>query len=179
MRVCVDVAFALTGWLLGGVLGAGTIVCAFLVGPTAQLCFPLSRRLCARGLKFVKNSGRGIIRASPKTSLEVKALKIESVFDSAFAPYGKVLPGYDTAELLAALEKYTPLPEATDYVPSQPELEALPIAAQLAANAYGGDAHTARLVQRPQHQAQLSRIPPRQRDKLRHRGLHPPRRREL
>ena len=68
----------------------------------------------------------------------MKALKIESVFDSAFAPYGKVLPGYDTAELLAALEKYTPLPEATDYVPSQPELEALPIAAQLAANAYGG-----------------------------------------
>ena len=65
-------------------------------------------------------------------------MKIESVFDSAFAPYGKVLPGYDTAELLAALEKYTPLPEATDYVPSQPELEALPIAAQLAANAYGG-----------------------------------------
>ena len=56
VRVCVDVAFALTGWLLGGVLGAGTIVCAFLVGPTAQLCFPLSRRLCARGLKLVKSA---------------------------------------------------------------------------------------------------------------------------
>lgn len=65
-------------------------------------------------------------------------MKIESVFDAAFAPYGKVLPGYDTSELLAALEKYTPLPEATDYVASQPELEALPIAAQLASNAYGG-----------------------------------------
>ena len=25
-------------------------------------------------------------------------MKIESVFDSAFAPYGKVLPGYDTSE---------------------------------------------------------------------------------
>ena len=62
-------------------------------------------------------------------------MKIESVFDAAFAPYGKVLPGYDTSELLAALEKYTPLPEATDYVASQPELEALPIAAQLASNA--------------------------------------------
>ena len=59
-------------------------------------------------------------------------MKIESVFDSAFAPYGKVLPGYDTSGLLEALEKYTPLPEATDYVASQPELEALPIAAQLA-----------------------------------------------
>ena len=65
-------------------------------------------------------------------------MKTESVFDAAFAPYGKVLPGYDTSELLAALEKYTPLPEATDYVASQPELEALPIAAQLASNAYGG-----------------------------------------
>lgn len=65
-------------------------------------------------------------------------MKIESVFDAAFAPYGKVLPGYDTSELLSALEKYTPLPEATDYVASQPELEALPIAAQLASNAYGG-----------------------------------------
>ena len=65
-------------------------------------------------------------------------MKIESVFDSAFAPYGKVLPGYDTSELLAALEKYTPLPDATDYVASQPELEALPIAERLRVNAYGG-----------------------------------------
>ena len=31
-------------------------------------------------------------------------MKIESVFDAAFAAYGKVLPGYDTSELLAALE---------------------------------------------------------------------------
>lgn len=65
-------------------------------------------------------------------------MKIESVFDRAFAPYGKVLPGYDTSELLEALEKYTPLPEATNYVASQPELEALPIAEKLAVNAYGG-----------------------------------------
>ena len=79
-----------------------------------------------------------MIPETRKISPEVKALKIESVFDSAFAPYGKVLPGYDTAELVAALEKYTPLPEGTDYVASQPELEALPIAAQLSANAYGG-----------------------------------------
>ena len=65
-------------------------------------------------------------------------MKIESVFDRAFAPYGKVLPGYDTSELLEALEKYTPMPEATGYVASQPELEALPIAEKLAVNAYGG-----------------------------------------
>ena len=65
-------------------------------------------------------------------------MKIESVFDAAFAPYGQVLPGYDTAALVAAPEKYTPPPEGTASGASQPELEALPIAAQLAANAYGG-----------------------------------------
>ena len=65
-------------------------------------------------------------------------MKIESVFDPSFAPYGKVVPGYDTAELVATLEKETPLPEATGYVASMPALEALPIAAQLAANAFGG-----------------------------------------
>lgn len=65
-------------------------------------------------------------------------MKILSVTDPAFAAYGKVLDGYDTKELLRTLEAVTPLPEATDYVASQPELEALPIAGQLADNAYGG-----------------------------------------
>ena len=65
-------------------------------------------------------------------------MKIESVFDLSFAPYGKVIEGYDLAELLKTLDAVTPLPEGTDYVASQPELEALPIAAQLSANAYGG-----------------------------------------
>ncbi|MBR0313245.1 MAG: DUF4867 family protein [Oscillospiraceae bacterium] len=65
-------------------------------------------------------------------------MKIESVYDAGFAPYGKVLTGYDTKELLETLERVTPLPEGTDYVASQSELEALPIAEQLSSNAYGG-----------------------------------------
>ena len=65
-------------------------------------------------------------------------MKIESVYDASFAAYGKVLAGYDAAELLRTLEAVTPLPEGTDYVASQPELEALPVAALLSANAYGG-----------------------------------------
>lgn len=65
-------------------------------------------------------------------------MKIYSIHDPEFAPYGKALEGYDTAPLLAALEKATPLPQEVEYVPSQPELEALPIARLLAANAYGG-----------------------------------------
>ena len=37
VRVAVDCAFAGIGLALGGVLGIGTVVCAFLVGPAAQL----------------------------------------------------------------------------------------------------------------------------------------------
>ena len=65
-------------------------------------------------------------------------MKIESVYDAGFARYGKVLTGYDTKELMKTLEEATPLPEGTDYVASQPELEKLPIAKHLADNAYGG-----------------------------------------
>lgn len=65
-------------------------------------------------------------------------MTIYSVFDPAFAPYGKVLTGYDTAPLVETLRRVTPLPEGVDYVPGQPELEALPIAGQLSVNAYGG-----------------------------------------
>ena len=65
-------------------------------------------------------------------------MTIQSVYDAAFAPYGKVLEGYDTAALLETLATVTPVPDGVDYVPSQPELEALPIAEQLASNAYGG-----------------------------------------
>ena len=55
-------------------------------------------------------------------------MMIYSVFDAAFAPYGKVLDGYDTAALTDTLKAVTPVPEGVDYVPSQPELEQLPIA---------------------------------------------------
>lgn len=46
VRVAVDILFALTGWLLGGVVGLGTIVCAVLVGPCAQVFLPVSGKLC-------------------------------------------------------------------------------------------------------------------------------------
>ena len=65
-------------------------------------------------------------------------MKIESVTSSAFVPYGKVLEGYDTTELLETLASSTPLPEGVEYVPSLPALEALPIAKQIEVNAYGG-----------------------------------------
>ena len=65
-------------------------------------------------------------------------MKIESVYDAGFAAYGKVLKGYDTAQLLETLEACTPLPDGVQYTASQEELTALPIAYQFAVNAYGG-----------------------------------------
>lgn len=35
IRIAVDIAFALTGVLLGGTVGLGTVICAFVVGPVA------------------------------------------------------------------------------------------------------------------------------------------------
>lgn len=65
-------------------------------------------------------------------------MKIHSVFDSAFKPYGKVLEGYDTAELLAAMNKIT-LPESgTSYAPSIAALERCAIFTALRDGAFGG-----------------------------------------
>lgn len=47
VRICVDVCFALAGFLLGGTVGLGTIICAFLVGPAAQIFMPVSEKICA------------------------------------------------------------------------------------------------------------------------------------
>lgn len=47
VRICVDVCFALAGFLLGGTVGLGTIICAFLVGPAAQVFMPVSEKICA------------------------------------------------------------------------------------------------------------------------------------
>ena len=50
-------------------------------------------------------------------------MKIYSVTDAAFRPYGKILEGYDTAPLCAAMRSI-PMPEqGTAYEPSIPVLE--------------------------------------------------------
>lgn len=46
VRIGVDLTFAMVGFALGGVVGVGTIICAFLVGPAAQLFFPVSEKIC-------------------------------------------------------------------------------------------------------------------------------------
>lgn len=65
-------------------------------------------------------------------------MKIESIDSPAFRPYGKVVGGYDFKEFLEILRQ-TPVPEgAVVYVPSDSELEGLPVAKELADRFYGG-----------------------------------------
>lgn len=65
-------------------------------------------------------------------------MKIYSVTDKEFAPYGRVVTGYDTAALAAALAA-TPLPEAgTAYVSRDESLHAAPGSEELAARLFGG-----------------------------------------
>jgi len=65
-------------------------------------------------------------------------MKILPVTDPSFKNYGQVLTGYDLKELLATLDRVTPCPAGVDYVPEQPELQALAIEKELRNNAYGG-----------------------------------------
>lgn len=67
-------------------------------------------------------------------------MHIYSVSDPEFAPYGRVVE-IDSAIVSAiceALAKKTPLPEATDYVASEPALEELPCANRLKLTLFGG-----------------------------------------
>lgn len=65
-------------------------------------------------------------------------MKIYSVYDAEFRPYGKVLEGYDTRELLEAVAKID-MPEAgVNYLPGIDSLEACSIIEELSDRAYGG-----------------------------------------
>ena len=50
-RIAVDALFALSGWLLGGTVGLGTLVCMFLVGPVAGFFLPINGRLVDRAVR--------------------------------------------------------------------------------------------------------------------------------
>lgn len=65
-------------------------------------------------------------------------MKIYSVTDPEFIPYGKVLEGYDTSSLVKALDDSTPLPDGCEYVMSEAALEYTDIFGALQNNAYGG-----------------------------------------
>lgn len=65
-------------------------------------------------------------------------MEILSIYDPAFKAYGKVLKGYDTTELFAAMEAI-PLPETgTMYAADRKSLENCAIFTELQNRAYGG-----------------------------------------
>lgn len=59
VRVGCDVFFAATGFLLGGVLGIGSLAAALLVGPVAQFFFPIMERLVRTTVSAVFGAKRG------------------------------------------------------------------------------------------------------------------------
>ena len=65
-------------------------------------------------------------------------MKLYSVYDEAFRNYGSVLEKYDTAPLLAAMEKFPLLVNATAYRPGIEQLEACEIFSELQTRAFGG-----------------------------------------
>ena len=64
-------------------------------------------------------------------------MQIYSVYDEAFKPYGRVVTGYDTDGILAALKK-TPVTDAVVYVPGDASVEAAPGAAAVMEGLFGG-----------------------------------------
>lgn len=66
-------------------------------------------------------------------------MKIHSVTDLEFKPYGRVVSGLEAAkqEILSVLET-TPLPEATGYVPEDEALQELPAAVEVSEHLFGG-----------------------------------------
>lgn len=45
IRIIVDVIFVAVGFLLSGTVGIGTLVCAFLVGPVANIFMPVNEKI--------------------------------------------------------------------------------------------------------------------------------------
>jgi hypothetical protein len=56
VRILVDVCFVASGFLMGGAVGVGTLISAFLVGPVAGVFLPHSERLVNATLHFLKAS---------------------------------------------------------------------------------------------------------------------------
>lgn len=65
------------------------------------------------------------------------AIEVKSVTDAAFKKYGRVISGIDCSELIEKMGSSTPLPDDVIYVPSDKELEALPVCKDLTDSVYG------------------------------------------
>jgi len=63
-------------------------------------------------------------------------MKLYRVSDPEFREYGRVIKGYDLSELIGGMMK-TPCPDDTIYVASDPELEKIPVSAQIGDGLWG------------------------------------------
>ena len=70
--------------------------------------------------------------------MEVISMKIVPVSDPSFAPYGRIVEGYDVAGILKALEETTPCPDSVVYFPKVDSLHAVPGADEFGEALYGG-----------------------------------------
>lgn len=48
IRIVTDCCFVVIGFLLGGTFGIGTVICAFVVGPVAQVFMPYAEKFCKK-----------------------------------------------------------------------------------------------------------------------------------
>jgi len=66
-------------------------------------------------------------------------MKIHSVFDPEFKPYGQIVEGMEETvrEILSVL-KDTPLPDGVGYVPEESKLQELPAMVEVSEHLYGG-----------------------------------------
>ncbi len=70
---------------------------------------------------------------------EVNSVKIYSVFDREFTPYGRVVKGYDFTELIDFMEKKTNFPQVGNvYFPSINEMERTDVFEEVQDTLYGG-----------------------------------------
>lgn len=70
---------------------------------------------------------------------QVNDVKVLSVKDAVFAPYGRVVTGYDFSGLISYMEEKTPIPQQGNiYIASEPEMEQDPVVEQLTNSFYGG-----------------------------------------
>lgn len=48
VRILTDICFVAVGFYLGGTFGVGTVICAFIVGPVAQIFMPYAEKICKK-----------------------------------------------------------------------------------------------------------------------------------
>ena len=65
-------------------------------------------------------------------------MKIYNVTDPEFRPYGRVIEGCETGEILKVLREQTPIPEGTVYVPDFDPIRSLDEAKRLSVTLFGG-----------------------------------------